>query len=99
MTAESIIERIRKACEAYTYKKIPLSIALGNASKVSQDESMNSVIKDAEENMYRRKLLERKSISGSIILSLEATLSTKSFETKEHTERIKKTCNKVWEKT
>jgi diguanylate cyclase (GGDEF)-like protein/PAS domain S-box-containing protein len=89
-TAESIIERIRKACEAYTYKKIPLSIALGNASKESQDESMNSVIKDAEENMYRRKLLERKSISGSIILSLEATLSEKSFETKEHTERLKK---------
>jgi diguanylate cyclase (GGDEF)-like protein/PAS domain S-box-containing protein len=89
-TAESIIERIRKACEVYTYKKIPLSIALGNASKVSQDESMNSIIKDAEENMYRRKLLERKSISGSIILSLETTLSAKSFETKEHTERLKR---------
>ncbi len=96
--AESIIERIRKACEAYTYKKIPLSIALGNASKVSQDESMNSVIKDAEENMYRRKLLERKSISGSIILSLEATLSGKSFETKEHTERLKKLAIKFGKK-
>jgi diguanylate cyclase (GGDEF)-like protein/PAS domain S-box-containing protein len=97
-TAESIIERIRKACEAYTYKKIPLSIALGNASKVSQDESMNLIIKDAEENMYRRKLLERKSISGSIILSLEATLSAKSFETKEHTERLKKHAIKLGKK-
>jgi diguanylate cyclase (GGDEF)-like protein/PAS domain S-box-containing protein len=97
-TAESIIERIRNACEAYTYKKIPLSIALGTSSKVSQDESMNAVIKDAEENMYRRKLLERKSISGSIILSLEATLSEKSFETKEHTERLKKLAVKFGKK-
>jgi PAS domain S-box/PAS domain S-box/diguanylate cyclase (GGDEF) domain len=88
--AESIVERIRKACENYTYKKIPLSIALGNAAKVSQDESISTVIRKAEDNMYKRKLLERKSISGSIILSLEATLSEKSFETKEHTERIKK---------
>ncbi len=98
MTAESIIERIRKACDAYTYKKIPLSIALGNASKVYQDENMNSVIKDAEENMYRRKLLEKKSISGTIILSLEAALSTKSFETKEHTERLKKLAIKFGKK-
>jgi diguanylate cyclase (GGDEF)-like protein/PAS domain S-box-containing protein len=97
-TAESIIERIRKACESHTYKTIPLSIALGNASKVLQDESMSTVIKDAEENMYRRKLLERKSISGSIILSLEATLSAKSFETKEHTERIKKLAVKLGKK-
>lgn len=97
-TAESIIERIRKACETYTYKKIPLSIALGNASKVSQYESMNSVIKEAEETMYRRKLLERKNISGSIILSLEATLSEKSFETKEHTERLKKLAIKFGKK-
>jgi len=97
-TAESIIERIRKACEVYTYKNIPLSIALGNASKVSQDESMNSVIKEAEETMYRRKLLERKNISGSIILSLEATLSEKSFETKEHTERLKKLAIKFGKK-
>jgi diguanylate cyclase (GGDEF)-like protein/PAS domain S-box-containing protein len=97
-TAESIIERIRKACESHTYKTIPLSIALGNASKVLQDESMSAVIKNAEENMYRRKLLERKSISGSIILSLEATLSAKSFETKEHTERIKKLVVKLGKK-
>ncbi len=59
-TAESIIERIRKACESHTYKTIPLSIALGNASKVLQDESMATVVKDAEENMYKRKVLERK---------------------------------------
>ena len=97
-TAESIIERIRKACESHTYKTIPLSIALGNASKVLQDESMNTVIKDAEENMYKRKIIERKGISGSIILSLEATLSAKSFETKEHTERIKKLAVKLGKK-
>lgn len=97
-TAESIIERIRNACESHTYKTIPLSIALGTASKVLQDESMSTVIKDAEENMYRRKLLERKSISGSIIVSLEATLSAKSFETKEHTERIKKLVVKLGKK-
>jgi HD-GYP domain-containing protein (c-di-GMP phosphodiesterase class II) len=41
---------------------------------------------------------EKKGISGSIILSLEATLSAKSFDTKEHTERIKKLAVKLGNK-
>jgi diguanylate cyclase (GGDEF)-like protein len=97
-TAESIIERIRAACESHTYKTIPLSIALGSASKVLQDESILTVIKDAEESMYKRKMSEKKDISGSIILSLETALSAKSFETKEHIERIKKLAVKLGKK-
>lgn len=93
--AEAIIERMRRACNNHTYRDIPLSIALGSATKSEPGQNIRSVILKAENNMYKRKLLERKSISGSIILSLEATLSEKSYETREHTERIKKMAVKL----
>jgi HD-GYP domain-containing protein (c-di-GMP phosphodiesterase class II) len=45
--------------------------------------------------MYGRKLLERQSISSSIILSLERTLQEKSQETEEHTFRMKEMALKM----
>ena len=77
------------------HKKIQISLALGCATKNQQHQDIQATIAEAENNMYKRKLLERKSISGSILLSLEAALSEKSYETKEHTERIKKLALKL----
>jgi len=38
--------------------------------------------------MYRRKLLERKSLHSSILSSIKATMFEKSYETEEHAERL-----------
>lgn len=49
-------------------------------------------VKEAEEWMYRHKLLESKSCHNGIINTLLATLFAKSAETEEHTERLKNYC-------
>ncbi|MHB1443324.1 MAG: bifunctional diguanylate cyclase/phosphohydrolase [Candidatus Humimicrobiaceae bacterium] len=86
--SEDIIRRIKKEFEKTIYQGIPIGISLGAATKVAESQDIKAVMIDAENNMYKNKLVERESSSNSIILSLERTLHEKSFETMEHTHRI-----------
>lgn len=88
--SEEILNRIRNACLKTLNRKIPVSVSLGTSTKKNYKTSIRIVIKEAEDWMYRRKLLERSSISSSIISSLERTLQEKSYETEEHAVRMKK---------
>ena len=56
---------------------------------------MESIVREAEDRMYSRKLLERQSISSSIISSLERTLQEKSQETEEHAFRMRELALKL----
>ncbi len=88
--SEVIINRIREKCQKTTDQKIPLSISLGTSTKRDYKCNIKTIIKEAEDRMYSRKLLERDSISSSIISSLETTLQEKSYETEEHAIRLRK---------
>jgi diguanylate cyclase (GGDEF)-like protein len=88
--SEVIIKRIREKCLKTTDQKIPLSISLGTSTKRDCDCNIKTIIKEAEDRMYSRKLLERDTISSSIIASLETTLQEKSYETEEHAIRLRK---------
>ncbi|MFZ3386542.1 MAG: HD domain-containing phosphohydrolase [Candidatus Hydromicrobium sp.] len=87
--SEEIVNRIRTACLKTNDQKIQLSISLGTSTKINDDCDIGTIVKEAEDRMYRRKLLEIKSISSSIISSLERTLQEKSYETEEHAVRMK----------
>ncbi|MBC8386460.1 MAG: diguanylate cyclase, partial [Actinobacteria bacterium] len=94
-TAEDIVSRIRKACKKTRSSKIPLSISIGVATKEKPAQNMQSIIREAEDNMYRNKLLEKDSITHSLISSLERSLFEKSHETREHTDRLNKLAIKL----
>ncbi len=83
-----IMDRIRNACQQANYGPIQLSIAMGAVTKEDPNQSIQEVLREAEERMYRNKLLESKSVRASIISSLRRTLFEKSHETEEHTNRI-----------
>ena len=87
--SEEILNRIRDVCFKTGDQKIPVSISLGTSTKKNYNYDIKMTVKEAEDWMYRRKLLERKSISSSIISSLERTLQEKSYETEEHAVRLK----------
>ncbi|MFA5014230.1 MAG: HD domain-containing phosphohydrolase [Actinomycetota bacterium] len=87
--AEEILNRIRNVCFKTSDQKIPVSISLGTSTKKNYNYDIKMTVKEAEDWMYRRKLLERRSISSSIISSLERTLQEKSYETEEHALRLK----------
>ena len=84
-----ICKRIREACERSEEEPVKISIALGNATKNTANENIREVIKEAEEKMYRHKLLESKSTRSNMIASLTKTLFERSHETEEHGERLR----------
>ena len=95
-TAENMIDKIRQNCqESDLDAMIKLSVSLGYAVKVNENESLRHTIKEAEEWLYRRKLLEGKSFRNGIINALLTILFAKSIETQEHAERLQKYCIRI----
>jgi diguanylate cyclase (GGDEF)-like protein/PAS domain S-box-containing protein len=87
--ALEVIRKIHTRCDEASSEPIKISIALGSATKKAALEEMKNIVKEAEEKMYRHKLLESRSAKSNIIASLEETLLERSYETKEHTTRMK----------
>jgi diguanylate cyclase (GGDEF)-like protein/PAS domain S-box-containing protein len=65
-----------------------LSISLGYATKVREEQTIGEILKTAEEHMYRRKLLEHQSIRSTLLNTIKQLLFSKSNETMEHAERM-----------
>jgi diguanylate cyclase (GGDEF)-like protein/PAS domain S-box-containing protein len=86
--AKEIVERVRLGCIDLENKKLPLSISLGVATKTENSQNLQKVIKSAEDRMYRRKLIERKSISSSILSAFSRSLFEKGLETEKHAYRV-----------
>ena len=86
--SETISQRMTKYFKKLIIKNVPLSCAIGIATKISPEEDIESVIKEAENNMYKNKLLEKASDSWSTISALERALFEKSNETIDHTHRV-----------
>lgn len=82
----------------YKHKFIQLSISLGASIKESVYEDIYDIFKEAEDKVYRQKLLQEKSIQSSIMYSLRTGLQAKSAETEEHTERVVQDAIKIGKK-
>jgi len=86
--AQEIALRIRKTLERARVRDVPLSLALGVATKTRKNESVAEVLRRAEDEMYRQKLAETKSARSAIINALLKTLEAKSQETEQHVLRM-----------
>lgn len=100
--AHELMQKIKHECEVFnlsvTDKAQYISLSIGHATKHSKDENIQVVTKEAEEYMYKRKLLERKSYHSAILSSITATMFARSQETEEHSERIAVTSKLIGEK-
>ncbi|MEN6350002.1 MAG: PAS domain S-box protein [Syntrophomonas sp.] len=93
--AAKIMKRIRNACKDAKELPIDISISLGLAVKNTGSQNIGKIIKDAEDKMYRNKLLAGKSVRSSFLNSLEKTLWTRSHETEEHCRRMQEMALKL----
>ena len=89
-SATYVTQRIRESCATADLNILRPSIALGVATKDQPDQNIQKVLKEAEDRMYRNKLMETTSARSSIILSLQKTLQERSHETEEHAKRLQK---------
>lgn len=87
---ERIVNRIYENTQKSTFDKIPLSISIGYAIKYSMEQLVEDVLKEAENNMYKRKLLESESIRHLIIDLLEKTLYEVFEGEKSHIDKVQR---------
>ncbi len=88
--AKTVCDRVRESCDEHKDFLISISIALGYSSRLCKDHTSESVVKEADDKMYKNKLNLSKSIRSSMVASLKASLEEKTLETNEHAERIQK---------
>ena len=95
---EIIIKKIFKQCKNYKHDLIDVSIALGASITDNLNKSIYEALKEADDKVYRQKLLQKNSLNSSMIFSLQEGLKAKSLETEEHTERVLKYCLDIGER-
>ncbi len=97
--AREVADHIRSVCEErrrdQAKKVIYTDIALGHATRNEFSDSLDKTIILAEDLMYRRKLLEHKSLHSNILGSIKTTMFEKSNETEEHAERLAELSKKL----
>lgn len=93
--AETVIQRFKDIHIPIDEGSLTLSLSIGCASKDAAGSSIKTLMREAEEYMYRQKLLHGKSYRNAIISTLLATLYEKSSETEEHSKRIEKYCHAI----
>lgn len=94
---KKIMERLKKNSESDSFS-IPLSIAFGGATRKKLSQSIDSIWKEAEDQMYRNKLLDSRVARSRIVSFLLQVLAKKSCETEEHAWRMLKMAFELGEK-
>lgn len=87
---EDTVSEINDKCKKHNSNMVNLSISFGVALMESVDDDIYLYLREAEEKVYRQKLLQEKSISSAMMYSLRTSLEAKNMETEEHTERLVK---------
>ena len=93
--AQKIIERIRGLAEEEKVESINISISFGYETKYKEDESTASVLKKAEEYMYRKKLFESQSMHGQTIGVIISSLYQKNKREEQHSHKVAALCEKM----
>ncbi|MFO7636295.1 MAG: diguanylate cyclase, partial [Clostridia bacterium] len=86
--AELLAAKIKMKVESTLIKSILLSISIGWGCKEETHQDIRSVMKRAEDFMYKKKLFESPSMRGRTLESIIYTLHEKSPREKNHSDRV-----------
>lgn len=86
---EEIIERIMNNCNNSELDLQYANISLGYAVKDRKDINIVDVLVEAEDNMYKNKVMEGKKVREVIIASMIQYLYDGNYEVKYHIDRIR----------
>jgi diguanylate cyclase (GGDEF)-like protein len=86
--AEEIVNRIKSTCSRKHVQKIRVSMSLGWDTKETADTSIIHVLKNAEDQMYKHKVIQNEGLRGNIITTIIHTLHEKNPREEQHSERV-----------
>ncbi|MDD4295519.1 MAG: diguanylate cyclase [Ruminiclostridium sp.] len=93
--AEKILNRIKFGFMDARIEAIKCSISLGLDTKISPEHSLDEIVTNAENAMYKDKTMNRKSINKGIIDTIVQTLHTRSPKEKQHSINVSDLCFKL----
>lgn len=93
--ADEICARIEKSCAEVKTSNINFSISLGHDTKTSADQSIDDVMKSAENYMYRKKSIESSGARGKTIFTILLALHEKNPREQLHSQRVSELCGKI----
>jgi len=88
-TAEQVAERILKAVERERSPELPLGLSVGYATASDPSRPLEDLYREADDMMYRDKLVRGLSPRSSVVHVLKAALREKDFAAEGHIERVK----------
>jgi diguanylate cyclase (GGDEF)-like protein/PAS domain S-box-containing protein len=94
---EEIITRIQSACGRARFS-IPVSISLGYATKKKSRTMIKTIVKKAEDSMYRSKLISSQRVQNEIVASLTRSLFEKNIETEASSQRAVRLAKRMGER-
>ena len=88
MMAESIIRRIQHRIEEKQPVNGILSVSFGVDTKTTEEQEILEVFKNAEDNMYKTKMIESPSVRNATIHAVINTLFEKNSREEAHSKRV-----------
>lgn len=93
--AEEIEKRIQHLAATDNVGSLDISISFGWATKLTEDESIDEILKKAEDYLYQKKLFESPSMRGRTIHTIIHTLHEKNKGEEQHSHRVSLLCENM----
>lgn len=93
--AKKKVEQIKELCSQESIDMVQVSISLGWDTKVSMDVDFAKILKNAEDGMYKHKLIQNEGLRKDIINTITKTLYGKSPREQKHSERVGEVAGKI----
>ena len=86
--ADQIITRIFNQSQQEMLGVISISVSMGRATKMTENEDIQNILKKAENIMYSKKLFESQSMRNKTIDAIIAALHEKNKREEQHSHRV-----------
>jgi diguanylate cyclase (GGDEF)-like protein/putative nucleotidyltransferase with HDIG domain len=92
---EKMILRIKELLQVEKIGALDISVSFGFETKIKKDDSIDEIIKNTEDHMYRHKLYEGLSIRSKTIDLIMNTLYEKNNREMLHSKRVSALCEAI----
>ncbi len=96
--AKKISHNITAKCQETKVNEVNLSLGIGTATKKVSQQDIYKVLHSAEDKMMVDKLMIKRSSKNDMVQNMLKILEAKSYETKEHAERMRRLSLKTGKK-
>lgn len=93
--AGEIVKRIKELYSNEYVNAVRVSIAFGWETKRKPDEDIQKVLKNAEDYMYKRKIIENEGLRDKTITAIIETLHEKNPGEQKHSQRVGEICQYI----